>query len=494
MARCCWCGSDLVLAAAGDLKPWVCPQPACWARQRDRALVVVEKKVRKVRYIPLPSQVLFEECAAKNVLWGGQAGPGKSYGARWWLYKRSLMAPGHRGVILRENWEQLEKTHLRDMEVEQHLIGAKFSKTDRMMTFPNGSIIDCGHMADPDSVLRYRSTEYGAIVPDEASLYPLDYDGLSPLPALSTRARKVYTDIEGKPVRPRFMPVSNPGGPSAAWLRDMFVDHTPDYEKYPALKGRYQPEEWAYIPARLEDNPYQDPEYETSLASLSKWQYEQLRHGDWHVFAGQFFSEWRESLHVRDLGPLSPDLYWYEAIDWGYSSPGNVGWYAALPDGHYHKAAELKYQALTADELATAILAKRRHLGLKRVQYTVCDPSMAQEAGDGRGESYMETLTRRGIACRKGDNDRRNGWARVHALLRPDAEGIPWLTVSPECKYTIRTCPAQMSDKRDPEDIDTTGDDHAMDETRYFAQSRPCPTQIQRDVRPTKGTAGSRPD
>jgi hypothetical protein len=492
-ARCCWCSSGLVLADVLGVKAWLCPQAPCRSRQFAHALVVVEKGKKKARYIPLPSQVLFEECQAKNVLWGGQAGPGKSYGARWWLYKRSLMVPGHKALILRENWEQLDKTHLRDMEAEQGLIGARFSKTDRMMTFPNGSIIDCGHMADPDSVLRYRSTEYGAIVPDEASLYPLDYDGLSPLGALSTRARKVYTDVQGNTVRPRFMPVSNPGGPSAAWLRDMFVDHAPDYDKYPALKPRldpetgeqkgYDPAKWAYIPARLDDNPYQDPEYEDTLSVLSKWQYEQLRHGDWHVFSGQFFSEWRESLHVRDLGALSPDLYWYEAMDWGYSSPGNVGWYAALPDGHYHKAAELKYQQMTADELATEIMRVRRRLGLSRVIYTVCDPSMDQKTGHGRGETYMESLRRRGIAARKGDNDRRNGWARVHALLRPAPDGVPWLTVDPSCKYTIRTIPAQMSDKQNPEDIDTHGDDHAADETRYFAQSRPAPSSFAPTVK-----------
>ena len=497
-ATCCWCQAPLVIAEAPGLRCWVCPVHA--DRQNAYALYATRGKTRTCLYMPLPSQVLFEECAAKNVLWGGQAGPGKSFGARWWLYKRSLAVPGHKGLILRENWEQLDKTHLRDMEAEQGLIGAKFSKTDRMMTFPNGSVIDCGHMADPDSVLRYRSTEYGAIVPDEASLYPLDYDGLSPLGALSTRARKVYRDVQGREVRPRFLPVSNPGGPSASWLRDMFIDHTPDFEKYPALKPKfvdgvqvkgYRAEKWAYIPARLDDNPYQDPEYEDTLSVLSKWQYEQLRHGDWHVFAGQFFEEWRESLHVVDRGRLSPDLFWYEAMDWGYSTPGNVGWYAALPDGHYHKASELKYSHLTADELATAVLKRRKELGLSRVQYTVGDPSMWQKTGHGRGESYAETLQRRGFGMRKGDNDRRNGWARVHALLRTDVDGVPWLTVDPSCKYTVRTLPAQMSDKRDPEDIDTNGDDHAADETRYFAQSRPAPTMIARDTAPKPGTLGA---
>jgi phage terminase large subunit len=306
-AACCWCSRLLVIAeAAGGLRCWVCP--ACWGRQEAHALYVEKKGQRKCLYMPLPSQVLFEENPAKNVLWGGQAGPGKSHGARWWLYKRSLTVPGHQALLLRENWGELETHHLREMAKEQDLFGAKL--VDKTLRFPNGSFIDCGHMADVEAVSRYLSTEYGAIVPDEASRYPVESDGTTPLSELSTRARKVYRDVNGRAVRPRFMPVSNPGGPSAAWLRDMFVDGTPDFEKYPKLrpvfneageqiKG-YRRDQWAYIPARLDDNPYQDPEYEETLAVLNKARYEQLRHGDWHVFSGMFFSEWAPSLHVAE--------------------------------------------------------------------------------------------------------------------------------------------------------------------------------------------------
>jgi hypothetical protein len=294
-ATCCWCGAGLEqFDLPGLVGVWCCPTQACRQRQLDRALVIKGK----VLYVPLPSQAQFEECPARNVLWGGQAGPGKSHGARWWLYKRSLTVPGHAALLLRENWEQLEKTHLRAMERELPLFGARLS--ERTAKFPNGSVIDCGHMAEADSVSRYLSTEYGAIVPDEASLYPVDSDGTTPLGELSTRARKVFKDVAGKDVRPRFMPVSNPGGPSAAWLQDMFINHDPDFEKYPALRKKYRADDWVYMPARLDDNPYQDPEYEDTLAVLNKTRYEQLRHGDWTVFSGQLFSDWTPSVHVAE--------------------------------------------------------------------------------------------------------------------------------------------------------------------------------------------------
>jgi phage terminase large subunit len=307
-ATCGWCNEHLVTATVSQLEGvWVCLTAECRQRQLDHALIVTPRGQKsKCLNVPLPSQVPLYETSARNVLWGGQAGPGKSHGVRWWLYGRSLRTPEHEALLLRENWEQLDKTHLRKMEREVPLLGGKFFKSDRKAVFGTGSnesIIDCGHMAETDAVTRYLSTEYGAIVPDEASLYPVDAEGSTPLAELSTRARKVYKDTAGKEVRPKFVPVTNPGGPSARWLRDMFIDHEPDFEKYPQLAKVYDPAQWLYIPAKLDDNPYQDPEYEVTLANVSKVRFEQLRHGDWSVFSGQFFSDWVPHVHVAEAVP-----------------------------------------------------------------------------------------------------------------------------------------------------------------------------------------------
>lgn len=303
-AVCCWCGETLSLATVLGLEAWVCPTKACRLRQLAHAQVGGTKADPRAQFIPLPSQVPLWESGQRKVLWGGQAGPGKSTGGRRFLYDRSMQVPEHESLILRENWEQLDKTHLRKMEREVEALGGRFYKSDRKVEFGKGSsasIIDCGHMADMEAVSRYLSTEYNVILPDEASLYPVDADGTTPLAELSTRARKIGYHRETKaPVPPKFVPVTNPGGPSAQWLRDMFIDHAPDFEKYPALRRDYRAEDWLYIPARLDDNPYLDPEYESSLAVLNKVRYEQLRHGDWSVFSGQFFSEWLPSVHVAE--------------------------------------------------------------------------------------------------------------------------------------------------------------------------------------------------
>ena len=41
------------------------------------------------------------------------------------------------------------------------------------------------------------------------------------------------------------------------------------------------------------------------------------------------------------------------------------------------------------------------------------------------------------------------------------------------CEDTIRTIPTLQHDEHDMEDLDTEGEDHATDETRYAIMSRP---------------------
>lgn len=306
--RCQWCQSLLVIGEYEGLRCWVCPQD--WARQIAHALVVQVGKTRRAVHVPLPCQVPFYEAGQKYLLWGGQAGPGKSTGARRYLYSRSLTVPGHEALLLRENWDQLKANHTIKMAHEVPELGGRWYETDRLAVFGKGSdqsLIYCGHMAEAGALERYIGIEYGAIVCDEASLYPVTVDGTTPLAELSTRARKVYEEVWGPSgkkvagtVLPRFLPVTNPGGPSAPFLKDFFIDRTPDLERYPALKEDYDPEEWGYLPASLDENPYLPPDYERSLAVLNKTRYEQLRHGDWNVFFGQFFAEFAASSHVAE--------------------------------------------------------------------------------------------------------------------------------------------------------------------------------------------------
>ena len=163
---------------------------------------------------------------------------------------------------------------------------------------------------------------------------------------------------------------------------------------------------------------------------------------------------------------------WFCSMDWGFNAPGVILWWAHIGDGHWHIVRELKFQHETAETVAGRWKALMKELGLKRVSYVAADPSMWAKTGHGKGESIAETLQRHGLPMLKGDNDRKNGWQRCHELLRLAPDGLPWLTVDATCVYGLRSLPAQMSDKKDPDDVNTGGDDHWVDAWRYGAMSR----------------------
>ena len=54
-----------------------------------------------------------------------------------------------------------------------------------------------------------------------------------------------------------------------------------------------------------------------------------------------------------------------------------------------------------------------------------------------------------------------------------NADGIPMLYVFENCADFIRTFPAIVYDKLNPEDIDSSGEDHIYDETRYLCMYLP---------------------
>lgn len=67
---------------------------------------------------------------------------------------------------------------------------------------------------------------------------------------------------------------------------------------------------------------------------------------------------------------------------------------------------------------------------------------------------------------------------QLHERLKFDADGKPMLYVFNTCRDFIRTLPSIVYDPKHPEDIDTAGEDHIYDETRYFLMSRPIAPRI----------------
>jgi hypothetical protein len=128
---------------------------------------------------------------------------------------------------------------------------------------------------------------------------------------------------------------------------------------------------------------------------------------------------------------------------------------------------------MTAEEVAHGIVA--RSTG-ESFAYTVVDPSMFAQSG---GPSLAERMGKAGLSgLRPGDNRRvahmgaMGGWDQMRARIRGDGE-TPMLFVFSTCRDLIRTLPSAQHDPDRPEDLDTSGEDHALDDARYACMSRP---------------------
>ena len=495
-ARCSWCGGPFYKL---DKFYW-CKTDRCAAMQRAFGVGAETAGGWVWLYVPLPAQVDLEACKAPYRLFGGAAGGSKSHGARWLLYKFALRVKHFEALILRRSFPELERTHLRRMQREERTLQAagvdcEYKKADRQMIFhQTEAIIEAGHMEDEDAVERYLSAEYDAIVADEGGGFPP-----GPMLELSTRAvgRSERPEMEAAG-GPFFLVVTNPIGPAVAMLRDFFLTHQPDFEVYPNLRDDYDARQWVFIKAQLEDNPYLGQSYARSLTLYNKTRYKQLRHGDWTAIEGAFFERWAQTVegrphHVKRLALDPSRVQWFRSMDWGRIAPGCVLWWAILPEYHYHIAAELKFQGQTPEQVAVAVKEKDRALGIGRVLYTAADPAMFISLQD-TGVSIADTMRQNGVPLRdRISNDRVNGWARVDALLSDDPHGHPFLTIEPTCRYLVRSLPLLQKSKSNPEDVDTTGDDHGGDAARYGAMSRPPLPSAARRPAPA-GSVGSAVD
>ena len=82
------------------------------------------------------------------------------------------------------------------------------------------------------------------------------------------------------------------------------------------------------------------------------------------------------------------------------------------------------------------------------------------------------------------------GWDQMRARLKGDGER-PMLYVFSTCTDFIRTVPLLQHDQARPEDLDTDTEDHAADDWRYAAMSRPW-VRTKPAAEPGKARSGYR--
>lgn len=415
---------------------------------------------------PNPRQEQFFRANARHIAYGGARGGGKSWAMRRKFVLLALRYPGLRLLLLRRTMPELRENHVVPLLAE--LAGvAKYSAAERAFVFPGGARLKLGYCEHEGDVYQYQGQEYDVIGLEEATHFSEPQ-----MQFLTTCNRSTRQDF-----RPRMYYTANPGGPGHAWFKRLFIDR--------AYHGPERAEDYIFIPARVYDNAVlmqANPEYVRTLEALPEQMRKAHLDGDWSVFAGQVFSEWRADVHVVPAFEPPAEWYRFRALDWGFAKPYCVLWGAVDFDGRIWLYAELYGWGgrpdVGSEEDPTQVAAKIRQVDAGAELYGLADPSIFARPQSG-GKSVEELFRAAGVFWQRADNDRLAGKMQVHHRLRPQADKQPMLMVMDCCAHLTRTLPALIYDSHKSEDVNTSQEDHAYDALRYLLMARPITPQVK---------------
>lgn len=427
---------------------------------------------------PNEKQKLALMADTKHVGYGGARGGGKSWFVRTKAKLLALNYPGIKILIVRRTYPELMNNHINFLIPELCDI-ARYNKSDKVFTFTNGSTIKFGYCKDDGDLLQYQGAEYDVIFLDEAtqlSEYQMKTI-VACLRGVNNFPKRVYYTC-------------NPGGQGHQYIKRIFID-----KRY---EDGENPEDYTFIQALVMDNKAlmeSQPDYIRQLEALPPKIREAWLNGSWDVYEGQYFEEFsdrpehyldRKWTHVIEPFEIPSDWTVYRGFDWGYNVPFSCGWFAIDPDGVMYRILELYGSTKNPNEgvkwIPTQVFkeihrieCEHRWLKGKKI-IGIADPAIWNAE---YGESIAETASKHMVYFQKGDNARIAGWMQMHYRMAFDENGYPMMYIFRNCKGFIRTIPQLMYDEHKVEDVDTDGEDHIADETRYVCMARPIKPRMR---------------
>ncbi|MFK0045526.1 hypothetical protein ACIQU4_15635 [Streptomyces sp. NPDC090741] len=419
-------------------------------------------------YVPTPKQQLFHEATEYDVLLGGSAGGGKTKALLMDDLRDCVRNPGIRIGAFRRTYGELKESLLAELSQVGYAgaLGASWNGTEYELRFPNDSLIMFRYAESVKDASRRQGGQYQKLTFDERTLTPPDVCSF-----LESRLRSGRADIPVIGIRSG----TNPGGAGHGAVKTRYIKPTNYGEK---VITDERERTVRFIPSKLADNPHVNPEYAKDLMGLTGKLRAAFLDGDWDVFAGQMFPEVKRDRHVLD--PITLPATWkrYNGVDWGFSAPWAVLWGAVDEDGRVWIYRELYERGVGEAEQAQRILAAEA--AGEQVSVRFADDAMWATRGDAKAISSV--YADNGVhltAAGKGAGSRVTGWQRVRSYLKeapacPHHRAQGWETCPMLHLFsTVTELYRELSDlphatKGDPEDADTTADDHAVDSLRYL--------------------------
>lgn len=425
-------------------------------------------------------QYAFINTTADEVLFGGAAGGGKSFGQFLDTVVYAQRYPKSRQIIFRRSLPELEQSIINYFLDYLPVTKFKYNATKHLGQFPNGSVVYFGFLGNDQDVHRYQGSEYDVIRFDELTHFS-EYIYMY-----------MMSRLRGSRAYPRAVKSStNPGGKGHSWVKARFIDSMPPNQQtdfydddHVFLGSRI------FLPSRVQENPYimeNDPGYIRNLKRLGGREQKALLYGEWDLFDGQYFDNFKRDLHVCDplfdFDKIPNNWEFYISIDYGLDmlaallmgvAPG--GKYYAIKefyDGNQHPEGE--HKGLIVSEAAKKILQLGKGFPIRRI---FAPPDLWGRSKD-TGKSIAEVFVENGVYLTRVKSDRVSGWMELKELLEPfdDEQGAKTarLKIFENCRHLIRTLPALAVDEHNPNDCATEPHEltHAPDALRYFFAGRP---------------------
>lgn len=430
-----------------------------------------------------------------EALYGGAAGGGKS-DALVCEALRQVHIPYYKALILRKTFPQLAELIDKTLNYYPRAFPkARYNSSSHTWTFPSGAKVIFGSMQHTKDRTRYQGQAYDFIAFDELTHFTFEEYSY-----LFSRNRP-----NGPGTRVYIRSTANPGGIGHGWVKERFITAAPPMTTiwtevdvdFPDGRREKRRQSRIFVPSSVFDNPAllkNSPDYVTRLASMPEAERKALLYGDWNSFTGQVFTEWvndpdryADRVRTHVIAPFRVPESWkiWCALDWGYSRPFSVGWYAVDHERRLYRIRELygctgepnvgiKWEPSEVARAIKRIESEDPNLKGKKIS-RVGDPAIWGSDGT---ESIGALFERERIYWEKGNHARIDGKMQIHHRLAFDENGIPLLYVFSTCKHFIRTVPNLVYDSVDVEDVDTDGEDHIYDELRYVAMRNPIAPRI----------------
>ncbi len=363
-------------------------------------------------------------------------------------------------MIIRKTYPELQENHINPIisilncyapERDDRI--ASYNDAKKNITFPNGSRILFRYCSNDADAERFQGTEVDVLFIDEATHQSEE------------RYKKLSACVRGVNNYPkRIYLTCNPGGEGHGWVKRLFVDRI------------YEPNEnaddYLFIQSKVTDNKAlmeSNPDYIKQLESLPEDLRKAWLDGNWDIFVGQYFPEFRRDVHVIEPFPIPAEWRRWRAFDYGLDRLACV-WCAMDSARNVYVYREVGESDLPISAAAKAMLDAT--CDNEEIYATYAPPDMwARSQETGKDKAYL--FYEQGLTVTKASNDREAGWLAIKELLKVDSNGEPRLKIFNTCRELIKCLPALQRDVKRPTDcaVEPHEITHMPDALRYYAAS-----------------------